>query len=668
MNESTFQNFSSQDQLLINTLRILSAEMVQQANSGHPGMPMGAAAVAHVLWNRFMAYDPKDPKWPNRDRFVLSAGHGSALLYSLLHLAGYNLSLNDLKRFRQLGSPCAGHPEFGEVPGVETTTGPLGQGVGVAVGMAMAERYLGAYFNRPNFPLIDHHIYCMAGDGCLMEGIASEAASLAGHLGLGKLILLYDSNRISIDGSTDLAFTEDVGGRFKAYGWHVYEVDGLDLPAMADVIAQAKATHDKPHLVICKTHIGYGSPNKQDSEKAHGEPLGADELKAAKQKLGWTETEFFKIPDEALQLARRAGQAGSEKHQRWQGLLAEYTKAFPKEAEIFQSQLQEKVPAVSLPKWTEQEKPMATRKASGLALNAIAKECPWLIGGSADLAGSNNTNIAGEADFLKNSPKGRNLRFGVREHAMGAILNGLAHSDILLPYGGTFLIFSDYMRPSIRLAALMGLSVVYVFTHDSIFLGEDGPTHQPIEHLSTLRAMPKLCVIRPADAKETAAAWAYALKHRRKGPHGRPIALCLTRQNLPVFAQTSDAAACIEKGAYVVRKETAALTHVLIATGSEVALAMEAAGALEKSGKSIRVVSMPCREHFLTLSQADQDAVIPRQGKRVVVEAGVISGWEGILGRDGVFIGMSTFGASAPAADLAKPFGFTVENLLQKCL
>lgn len=670
---------SELENLSINTIRILSAEMVEAAQSGHPGMPMGMAAIAYVLWKKFLNFNPKAPQWASRDRFVLSNGHGSALLYSMLHLTGYKLALDDIKRFRQLGSPCAGHPEFGEIEGIETTTGPLGQGVSVAVGMAMAERYLGAQFNRPGFPLIDHHVYCFVGDGCLMEGISGEAASLAGHLGLGKLIVIWDSNHISIDGSTDLAFTENVLKRYDAYGWQtIGPVDGLDTKAIEEAIHKAKADGERPTLIEMRTHIGYGAPKKQDTADAHGAPLGAEELKAAKQRLGWTQTQPFSIPAEVNAHMHSFAQRGERKCNEWEMLLSGYCEKFPAEGKLLKDAMLGSTPAALLdmfqkdaPKFTpEADKALATRAASGKVMNALAKMTPLFWGGSADLAESNSTHLKDGGDFEKANAKGRNIRFGVREHAMGAIVSGLAHSRMLIPFGATFMTFSDYMRPSIRLAALMGLPTVYVFTHESIFLGEDGPTHQPIEHYAALRAIPNLRVIRPADAKETVAAWHYVLQSRKGGPHGTPVALCLSRQKLNVLAGTKDRAdESVARGAYVIQLEKAALKLLLIGTGSEVELCCQVAAQLEAKGIGTRVVSMPCRELFLEQSESYREQVLPaRATKRMVVEAAHPQGWEGIAGSHGLIYGITRFGASAPAAQLAEFFGYTPAKLVERAL
>jgi len=654
--------------LCINTLRMLAADCVQNANSGHPGMPMGASSMAYVLWTRFLRHNPGNPRWPNRDRFVLSAGHGSMLLYSLLHLTGYDLSLKELKNFRQWGSKTPGHPEYPHTPGVETTTGPLGQGFANGVGMAIAERYLAAKFNRPGFEIIDHFTYGIVSDGDLMEGVSHEAASLAGHLGLGKLICLYDDNRISIEGSTDIAFTECRTARFEAYGWHVQQVeDGNDLEAIAAAITGAQKETERPSLIAVRTHIGYGSPNKQDTASAHGEPLGAEEVKLTKEKLGWPLEPHFYIPDEALSHFRQAVEKGKEIEGRWETLLNAYMDAYPKEGEALKKLMNGDLPddwAKDIPAFEADSKGMATRVASGTVLNSIAPHLPNLIGGSADLAPSNKTWIKDEDAFQKNNWAGRNFHFGVREHGMGSILNGMALHGGLIPYGGTFLVFSDYMRPSIRLAALMGLHVIYIFTHDSIGLGEDGPTHQPIEQLSALRTIPNLTVIRPCDANETAQAWRYAI-NRKSGP----VALALTRQSVPtldgkIFADAEG----LKRGAYVLRDaEDRKPDVILIASGSEVHIAVEAAEKLEQEDISARVVSMPSWELFDEQPKDYRRQVLPPEIKnRIAIEAGSSQGWHRYVGDEGKVIGIDHFGASAPYQVIYEKFGLTVEHVLEE--
>jgi transketolase len=658
------------DKLCINTIRILSAECVQKAKSGHPGMPMGAAAMAYVLWTRFLKHNPADPQWPDRDRFVLSAGHGSMLLYSLLHLTGYDLSLEELKNFRQWQSKTPGHPEHGHTPGVETTTGPLGQGFSNAVGMAIAERYLAARFNRPEFKIVDHYIYGIVSDGDLMEGISHEAASLAGHLKLGKLIFLYDDNHISIEGSTDLAFTENRAARFEAYGWHVQRIeDGNDLKALEEALAAAQKEIGRPSLLAVRTHIGYGSPNKQDKASAHGEPLGEEEIKLTKKNLGWpSEAQFF-IPDQALQHFRKAVEKGKEREIRWQELLRSYEKAYPDLAGDWRRWMNGDLPEGwdrEIPAFAPDQKGMATRAASGTVLNAIAKRIHNLIGGSADLAPSNQTMIKGEGDFQAEHYGERNFHFGVREHGMAAVLNGMALHGGLIPYGGTFLIFSDYMRPSIRLAALMNLKVIYVFTHDSIGLGEDGPTHQPIEHLAALRAIPNLTVIRPCDAAETAEAWRFALTKKRG-----PTAIVLTRQAVPTLDRKSFAPSeGFHRGAYVLLDPREGRPNViLLASGSEVPIAIEAAKKLEARGESPRVVSFPSWELFDAQPGSYQSEVLPADlSARVAIEAGVAQGWHRYVGEKGGVIGLDHFGASAPYKTLYEKFGLTADKVVEKAL
>jgi transketolase len=658
------------DQLSINTLRMLTVDAVEKARSGHPGMPMGTAALAYVLWTRFLKHHPANPRWPDRDRFVLSAGHGSMLLYSLLHLTGYDLPLDELKQFRQWGSRTPGHPEYGMTPGVETTTGPLGQGFANGVGMAIAEAFLAARFNRPGHAIVDHYTYAIVSDGDLMEGVASEAASLAGHLQLGKLIYLYDDNDISIDGSTDFTFTEQVDKRFDAYGWHVQEVgDGNDVPAIDAALRAAQTEYTKPSLIIVHTHIAYGSPGKQDTAEAHGAPLGAEEVKRTKEFLGWPQEPTFYVPEEALALFRRAVERGRTWEAEWQSRFASYAAVYPDLAAEWQRALQRELPPgweASLPVFKAEEGAMATRVASGRVLNAIAPIIPNLIGGSADLAASNNTLLRGAGEFSPQNRSGRNIYFGVREHGMGAILNGLVLHGGVIPYGATFLIFSDYMRPAIRLAALSELPVIYVFTHESIGLGEDGPTHQPVEHLAALRAMPQLTVIRPADANETTVAWRVALSHQ----HG-PVALALTRQNLPIFDRVHMAAADgLEQGAYVLVDASGGTPDlILIASGSEVALAVEVRTQLSQQGVQARVVSMPSWELFDAQPQAYRETVLPPSvRKRLALEAGVSQGWRDYVGSEGDIIGLTRFGASAPGPVVMEKLGFNVPNVVARAL
>jgi transketolase len=655
------------DQLCINTIRTLSMDAVEKAKSGHPGMPMGAAAMAYVLWTRFLKHNPADPTWPDRDRFVLSAGHGCMLLYSVLHLTGYDLPLDELKRFRQWDSRTPGHPEYGVVPGVEATTGPLGQGLANGVGMAIAERMLAARFNRPGHTLVDHYTYGIVSDGDLMEGVASEAASLAGHLGLNKLICLYDDNKVTIEGCTDLAFTEDVGQRFAAYGWHVRRVDGNDLQAVETALRAGQAEAARPTLIVSRTHIAYGSPHKQDSAEAHGAPLGEEEVKLTKEALGWPVDAHFYIPDAALAHFRRALDAGRTAQASWQKTCTAYEQAYPELAQEWQRVMRGDPPAGwegHLPTFGPAAGPMATREASGKVLNALAPHWAEVVGGSADLAPSNLTYLAGLSDFSASNRAGRNLHFGVREHAMGAILNGMALHAGLRVYGGTFLIFSDYMRPAIRLAALMELPVTYVFTHDSIGLGEDGPTHQPIEHLAALRSIPRLTVIRPADANETVAAWKVALQNKRG-----PVALILSRQKLPVLDRAMyPPADGLERGAYVLADASVGkLGLILIATGSEVALALEARTVLEAQGIGTRVVSMPSWELFDAQPQEYQASVLPPEvTARLAIEAGVAQGWCRYVGAQGDVLSIEHFGASAPYQTLFREFGFTVENIVKR--
>ena len=648
--------------LAVNTIRVLSAEAVQEANSGHPGMPMGCAPMAYALWRRHLRFNPANPGWTNRDRFVLSAGHGSALLYSLLHLTGYELSLDDIRNFRQWGSATPGHPEYGDTPGVETTTGPLGQGFANAVGMALAETRLAAEFNRDDHRPVDHFTYAIAGDGDIMEGVQAEAASLAGHLGLGKLIVLYDDNSITIDGPTDLAFSEDVRARFAACGWETELVeDGTDIEAIDQAISAAKAVSDKPSLIAVRTRIGHGSPNRENTSKAHGEPLGDDELVLTKESLGWTADDRFHIPAEVLGHFREALEEGFAAEREWQIQWDEYAAAYPELAAEFQRRVAGELPAswdADLPGFTVADGPLATRGASGKVLNSIAARVPELMGGSADLAGSNKTRVEGGDDFARDNRRGRNLHFGIREHAMGAIMNGMALHRGLRPYGGTFLIFSDYMRPAIRLAALMQVPVTYIYTHDSVAVGEDGPTHQPVEQIASLRAIPALTVIRPSDANETREAWAVAM--REPGP----VAMVLTRQKLPVIEGDAEG---LQRGAYVLQDapDGAAIDVILIATGSEVHIAAEAAEVLANEGVHARVVSMPSWELFERQEQAYRDQVLPPSvSARVSVEAGVTLGWSRYVGDAGSSIGIDRFGASAPGSENLWQFGFTVENIV----
>jgi transketolase len=660
------ENNSTLDQLCINTIRCLSIDAVQKANSGHPGMPLGAAPMAYTLWTRFMKYNPKNPKWLNRDRFVLSGGHGSMLLYSLLHLTGYDLSLDELKNFRQYGSKTPGHPEYHLGYGVETTTGPLGQGFSNAVGMAMGEKYLAARYNRPGLEIVDYYIYAIVTDGDLMEGISSETGSMAGHLKLGNLIFLYDDNHISIEGSTDLAFTEDTAKRFEAFGWHVQVLpDGNDIGAIGKAIEIAQSVKDKPSLIKIRTHIGYGSPHKQDTADAHGSPLGAEEVKLTKQTLGWDPEKYFYIPDEVLDYMRTMIDRGQQAELDWDRLFTAYLEKYPELAKEFEQLRSGKLSddwKKAIPSFAPASGALATRQASGKVLNAIASQLPLLIGGSADLAPSTDTLLKESGDFEAGNYGNRNLHFGVREHGMGGILNGLALTEGLIPYGATFLVFSDYMRPPMRLAALSGFRPIYVFTHDSIGLGEDGPTHQPIEQLMALRAIPNFTLIRPADANETAVAWKFAIDHQ-----GGPVAIVLTRQKLPIIDQTKyGSAENLVKGAYIISEaENKAPALILIATGSEVQLALAAQETLKKENIFARVVSMPSWRLFDLQPKEYQNMVFPPAiKKRLAIEAGVPFGWYKYVGDTGDIIGITKFGASAPAEVLMKEYGFTVENVV----
>jgi transketolase len=661
----------------INTLRFLSADAVQKANSGHPGLPMGAAAMAYTLWTRHLRHNPRNPRWPGRDRFVLSGGHGSMLLYSLLHLTGYDLSLNEIQHFRQWDSLTPGHPEYGLTPGVETTTGPLGQGFATGVGMAIAAAHLSATFSTrpepveggPGFEWFDSYVYAIVTDGDLMEGVSSEAASLAGHLSLGRLIYLYDSNHISIDGSTGLAFTEDRAARFEAYNWHVQKVDdGNDVEAIDKAIRAAK-DDPRPSLILCHTTIGYGAPNKQGTASAHGEPLGEEELKLAKENLGWPLEPRFFIPDDVLAHFREAVDRGKKAEAEWKDKLSAYQRMHPEKGREFERRIlnQGELPDgwdSELPVFPADTKGLATRASSGKILNALAAHLPELLGGSADLEPSNKTWIAGSPDFQKDTPEGRNFHFGVREHAMGAVLNGMALFGGLIPYGGTFLIFSDYMKPAIRIAALSHIPAIYVFTHDSVGLGEDGPTHQPIEHLAALRAVPNMTVIRPADANETAEAWKLAITHR-----DGPTALVLTRQAVPTLDRSLvDAAGELAKGAYVLSDFGEGKPElILMASGSEVGLIYEAATRLAAEGVNVRAVSFPSWELFEAQDEAYRQAVLPDHIRaRLAVEAGAGLGWERYVGLEGAVISMHRFGASAPYKVLFEQFGFTVENVIAR--
>ncbi|KFL51936.1 transketolase [Burkholderia pyrrocinia] len=676
---------SALDALCINTLRFLSIDAVQKAASGHPGLPLGAAPMAYALWMRHLKHHPANPAWFDRDRFILSAGHGSMLLYSLLHLTGYDLPLDQIGRFRQSGSLTPGHPERGLTPGVETTTGPLGQGFANAVGMAMAEAQLAACYNRPGFEIVDHHTYALVSDGDLMEGVAAEAASLAGHLRLGKLICLYDDNRVTLSAGTAITFTEDRAQRFDAYGWHTETIDdGNDLAAIDAALANARAEKLRPSLILVRTHLGYGSPNRQDTYQAHGSPLGDAEVRLTKHNLGWPPDPAFHIPAPALAHFRRALTEGRAREDHWNARFAAYARAFPELAEMLLNTVRGTLPDSwdrDIPVFPADPKGIATRVASGQVLNALASRVPSLVGGSADLNPSTFTALTGHGDFEAAgmnaldrqgsdgggwSRSGRNLHFGVREHAMGAILNGLATHGGILPFGATFLIFSDYMRPPIRLAALMRLQVIYVFTHDSLAIGEDGATHQPMEQLAGLRAIPGLLVIRPADANETAVAWRVALEARE-----RPTALVLTRQDVPTIDRLRFAPAeGLRRGGYVLADAPDGRPAlILIATGSEVALALAAQVELLARGVAVRVVSLPCWRLFDAQPQPYQDAVLPKSvGARLAIEAGVSQGWHRYVGDRGDVLGVAGFGASAPGAELMRDFGFTVENVCDRAM
>jgi transketolase len=654
------------DRLAIDTIRTLSIDAVQKANSGHPGAPMGAAPLAYVLWTRFLRHAPTRPDWPNRDRFVLSAGHASMLLYSLLHLTGYDLPLDELKRFRQWGSKTPGHPEHGLTPGVEATTGPLGQGFANAVGMAIAERRLAYEFNRPGHEIVDHWTFGICSDGDLQEGIASEAASLAGHLRLRKLLFLYDDNHVQLDGPTAWAWSEDVPKRFEAYGWHATRVeDGNDIDAIGRAIEAARED-DRPSLIAVRTHIGFGSPNRQDSQKAHGQPLGADEVRLVKQAYGWDPNREFYVPDEAVEAFREAVPAGERAVAEWEAQLARYEDAYPDLAAEYRRRIDGRLRDgwdAGLKSYAAGEE-IATRNASADAIQALAAPVPELFGGSADLSESNLTDVKGNGpDQFSADHPGRNLRFGVREHGMGGVANGIAYHRGFIPYAATFLTFSDYMRGAVRLAALSGLHVIYVWTHDSIGLGEDGPTHEPVEHYAALRAIPNLWFIRPGDANETSAAWAEAVARR-----GGPVGLSLTRQKLPVLEGTAEKARDgLRRGGYVLREASGGMPElILIATGSELQLAMAAAPTLEADGIPTRVVSLPCWELFDLQPQAYRDEVLPPESRRrLAIEAGVTLGWERWVGLGGAIMGLDHYGASAPAPVIFEHFGFTEERAVE---
>lgn len=656
------------DKLSIDTIRTLSMDAVQQANSGHPGTPMALAPLAYVLWSRFHRFNPKNPGWFNRDRFILSIGHASMLLYSMLHLTGYDLSLQELMDFRQWGSRTPGHPEYGHTPGVETTTGPLGQGIMNGVGMAMAEAHLAAVFNRPGHEIIDHRTWVFCGDGDLMEGASHEAASLAGHLGLGKLICVFDDNHITIEGGTALSCSDDAVRRFQSYGWQVIVVGDRadDLDALSTAFEEARDEEDRPSLIIVRSHIGYGSPNRQDSSSAHGEPLGEEEIRLTKRFYGWPEEEKFFVPEQVRSHMGKAVERGVGLEEEWNARLDAYRQAYPDLADRLAASLSGTLPAgwdADLPVFSP-EKAVATRAASGTVLNAVAARVPWLVGGSADLSPSTKTLIAGSGYFEREDPAGRNIAWGIREHAMAACASGMALHGGVRPYAATFFVFTDYARPSIRLAALMGLPVIYVMTHDSIGVGEDGPTHQPVEHLASLRAMPNLRVIRPADANETTSAWRSAME-RTDGP----TLLVLTRQNLPVFDRSVLAPADgLLKGGYVLSPEKGAIPRaILLATGSEVQLVLEAQKRLAAEGIDARVVSLPSWELFREQPAEYREQVLPPDvTARLAVEAGASLGWREWVGDRGGIIALDRFGASAPAGELFRRFGFTVENVVAK--
>ncbi|MBX3134460.1 MAG: transketolase [Gemmatimonadaceae bacterium] len=657
---------ASLQSLAINTVRTLSMDAVQAAESGHPGTPMALAPLTYALYTRHVRHNPADPHWPDRDRVILSAGHASMLLYSTLYLSGYDLSLDEIKNFRQWGSKTPGHPEFGHTAGIETTTGPLGQGVGNAVGFAVAEAHLAATFNRDGHGVIDHYTWFIAGDGCLQEGISHEAASFAGHQKLGKLIGFFDDNRITIDGRTDLSCSDDVEKRFEAYGWQVLHISDVNDQSQIDAaIAEAKRDTARPTLVVTRTIIGYGSPNRADTAKAHGEPLGKDEIKLTKAAYGWPSDEPFHVPTAALEHWRLAKERGVNMQAEWMRRFAEYAKAFPSEAKELGRRWHGDLPSgweKSLPEFTSENGNVASRAASGSVINAIGPAVPELIGGSADLTGSNLTNVKNGGIYSATQRSGRNFHFGIREHAMGAVMNGMALHGGIIPYGGTFLVFADYMRPAIRLAALMRQQVIYVFTHDSIGLGEDGPTHQPVEHLSALRCIPNLLVLRPGDAQETAEAWRTALKHRTG-----PSAIVLTRQKLPLVDRSTHAAASgLAKGAYVLKDapEGATLKAVIIATGSEVEVALKAQAELAAKGVATRVVSMPSMELFAQQPAEYQSSVLPTGVKRVAVEAAHPMSWHRWVGVDGTIVGIDGFGASAPAPRLFEEYGITAQAVV----
>lgn len=659
---------SKLDELCINSIRFLAVDAIQKANSGHPGAPLGMAPMAYVLWDRFLKHNPKDPQWPDRDRFILSAGHASAMLYALLHLTGYDISLDEVKQFRQWGSKTPGHPEYGIAPGVEATTGPLGQGFANGVGMAIAQSVLAEHYNRPGYELFDHYIYAIISDGDLEEGITAEAASMAGTFKLGRLVYLYDDNDISIEGNTDITFKEDVGKRFRSYGWQVLgPVDGNDIDAIENAIKKARSEIDQPSIIICKTTIGFGSPNKAGTAGVHGEPLGEEEVRLTKGNLEWPSSEPFFVPDEALQNLREAQKRGKSQQEEWESKLEEYGKEHPQEAERLAIELKGDLPSG----WDQslddmfagQEKPVATRVAAGQVLNSLSSNLHALIGGSADLSPSTKTIMKDRGDFGEDNHAGHNMHFGIREHAMGAIANGMALHGGVIPYAATFLVFYDYMRAPVRLAAFMGLRVVFVFTHDSVGVGEDGPTHQPIEHLIGLRSVPNLVTIRPGDATEAAEAWRIALE-RNNGP----TAMALSRQNLPIFDRQKLAHANgVRRGGYVLWEASASPDVIIIGTGSEVHIALEAGKMLQEKGIGARVVSMPSWELFEAQSEEYRREVLPANiTRRISIEAGSQLGWDRYVGSEGVIIGMDRFGASAPQKVVYEKFGFTTQHIVDE--
>ena len=652
-------------ELAVNTLRMLSADAVEKAQSGHPGLPMGFADIAFVLWMQFLRFNPEDSRWPNRDRFILSAGHGSMLLYSLLNLFGYDLSLDDIKQFRQFGSKTPGHPEYGHTPGVESTTGPLGQGFANGVGMALAERILADRFNKGGMKIIDHYIYGVVSDGDLMEGITSEAASFAGHLGLANIIYIYDCNQITIEGSTSLAFTEDVAKRFEAYNWRVFKIDGHNHTEIAEAIETARGEKERPSLIIARTHIGKGSPNRQDTASIHGEPLGAKELELTKESLRWPKDKPFYIPEEVKQLCQSRVTELKEEYENWQTQFKKYIRKDANMSRLWDTYFKKEIPEnleSELLK-TIKKDPVATRIASGEMMQVIAQRIPGFMGGSADLCPSTKTYIKNSSSIDKNKFEGRNIHFGVREHAMGGILNGMALYGGIIPFGSTFLTFSDYMRPSIRLAAMMRIQVIYVFTHDSILLGEDGPTHQPVEHLTSLRLIPNLLVIRPSDATETAAAWVAALNHT-----DGPTALILSRQDIPVINRSMyPSQSHLKYGAYVLKDSEGNPDIILLASGSEVAIALEATLQLQSKGAKAKLISMPSFELFRSNSDEYRKSILPPAcKKRVAIEAAAKNDWYEFVGLDGLIIGVDRYGASAPSNVIAEHYGFTVQNILRE--